>query len=96
MLLERHRDDEQHAALMRLAASESLVGEEEAIAEFQDALGILSRQSASTRLDTLLDNARRSELSADEKTELKDLLARRQASDAASGHGKQRTGDLDT
>lgn len=96
MLLERHRDDEQHAALMKLAASESLVDEEEAIAEFQDALSILSRQSASTRLDTLLDNARRSELSADEKTELKELLARRQATDAASGHGKQRPGGQET
>jgi DNA primase len=96
MLLERHRDDEQHAALMKLAASESLVGEEEAIAEFQDTLSILSRQSASMRLEKLLDNARRSELSADEKAELKDLLAGRQAADAASGLGQQRTGDLDT
>lgn len=83
MLLERHRDDDQSAALMKLAASESLVGEEEAIAEFRDTLSILSRQSAATRLDMLLDNARQNELSADEKAELKDLLATRQSGDAA-------------
>ena len=83
MLLERHRDDDQSAALMKLAASESLVDEEEAIAEFRDTLSILSRQSAATRLDMLLDNARQNELSADEKAELKDLLATRQSGDAA-------------
>ncbi|MCH9026449.1 MAG: DNA primase [Proteobacteria bacterium] len=79
MLLERHRDDDQSAALMKLAASESLVDEEQAIAEFRDALSILSRQSAGMRLDTLLDNARHKELNADEKKELKDLLAKRQS-----------------
>ncbi len=79
MLLERHRDDDQSAALMKLAASESLVDEEEAIAEFRDTLNILSRQSAATRLDTLLDTARENVLSADEKAELKDLLAKRQS-----------------
>ena len=83
MLLERHRDDDQSAALMKLAASESLVDEEEAIAEFRDTLSILSRQSAATRLDMLLDNARQNELSADDKAELKDLLATRQSGDAA-------------
>lgn len=83
MLLERHRDDDQYAALMKLAASESLVNEEEAIAEFRDTLSILSRQSAATRLDTLLDNARENVLSADEKAELKDLLAKRQSKGVA-------------
>ncbi|MCH8930362.1 MAG: DNA primase [Proteobacteria bacterium] len=83
MLLERHRDDDQSAALMKLAAAESLVDEEEAIAEFRDTLSILSRQSAANRLDTLLDNARENELSADEKAELKDLLASRQSAGVA-------------
>ncbi len=83
MLLERHRDDDQSAALMKLAASESLVDEEEAIAEFRDTLSILSRQSAANRLDTLLDTARENELSADEKAELKDLLASRQSAGVA-------------
>lgn len=83
MLLERHRDDDQSAALMKLAAAESLVDEEEAIAEFRDTLSILSRQSAANRLDTLLDTARENELSADEKTELKDLLASRQSAGVA-------------
>ncbi len=84
MLLERHRDDDQSAALMKLAASESLVDEEEAIAEFRDTLNILSRQSAATRLDTLLDTARENVLSADEKAELKDLLAKRQSEGVAA------------
>lgn len=83
MLLERHRDDDQSAALMKLAASESLVDEEEAIAEFRDTLSILSRQSAANRLDTLLDTARENELSADEKAELKELLASRQSAGVA-------------
>lgn len=83
MLLERHRDDDQSAALMKLAAAESLVDEEEAIAEFRDTLSILSRQSAANRLDTLLDTARENELSADEKAELKDLLASRQSAGVA-------------
>ncbi|MCH7508653.1 MAG: DNA primase [Proteobacteria bacterium] len=83
MLLERHRDDDQSAALMKLAAAESLVDEEEAIAEFRDTLSILSRQSAANRLDTLLDTARKNELSADEKAELKDLLASRQSAGVA-------------
>ncbi len=83
MLLERHRDDDQSAALMKLAASESLVDEEAAIAEFRDTLSILSRQSAANRLDTLLDTARENELSADEKAELKDLLASRQSAGVA-------------
>ena len=83
MLLERHRDDDQSAALMKLAASESLVDEEEAIAEFRDMLSVLSRQSAATRLDMLLDNARQNELSSDEKAELKNLLAERQSADVA-------------
>ncbi|GBF31002.1 hypothetical protein MnTg04_00954 [bacterium MnTg04] len=84
MLLERHRDDDQSAALMKLAASESLVDEEQAIAEFRDTLSILSRQSAAARLDTLLACAREKELSADEKEELKDLLAKRQSAEAAA------------
>ena len=83
MLLERHRDDDQSAALMKLAASESLVDEEEAIVEFRGTLSILSQQSATSRLDTLLDHARQNELNADEKTELKDLLAKRQSTDVA-------------
>lgn len=83
MLLERHRDDDQSAALMKLAAAESLVDEEKAIAEFRDTLSILSRQSAANRLDTLLDTARENELSADEKAELKDLLASRQSAGVA-------------
>ena len=84
MLLERHRDDDQSAALMKLAASESLVDEEQAIAEFRDTLSILSRQSAAARLDTLLTCAREKELSADEKEELKDLLAKRQSAEVAA------------
>lgn len=84
MLLERHRDDDQSAALMKLAAAESLVDEEKAIAEFRDTLSILSRQSAANRLDTLLDTARENELSADEKAELKDLLASRQSAGVAA------------
>lgn len=84
MLLERHRDDDQSAALMKLAASESLVDEEQAIAEFRDTLSILSRQSAAARLDTLLACAREKELSADEKEELKDLLAKRQSAEVAA------------
>lgn len=84
MLLERHRDDDQSAALMKLAASESLVDEEQAIAEFRDTLSILSRQSAAARLDALLTCAREKELSADEKEELKDLLAKRQSAEVAA------------
>ncbi|MEE8463577.1 MAG: DNA primase [Gammaproteobacteria bacterium] len=84
MLLERHRDDDQSAALMKLAASESLVDEEQAIAEFRDTLSILSRQSAAARLDSLLACAREKELSADEKEELKDLLAKRQSAEVVA------------
>jgi DNA primase len=79
MLLERHRDEKTSAALMKLAASESLVDENEAAAEFQDALNRLRREASAPRLETLLDSARAGTLDKHGKTELKELLASRRA-----------------
>ena len=79
MLLERHRDEKTSAALMKLAASEALVDEDEAAAEFQDALNRLRREASAPRLEALLDSARAGTLDSHGKTELRELLASRQA-----------------
>jgi hypothetical protein len=63
------------AALQRLAVAEFPGGEEEARAEFLDAIAQLERQTAQQRIDDLLARQVETALVDEEKQELRELLA---------------------
>jgi DNA primase len=77
-LLERYRDSEHHAHLLKLKAGWLAVHEEfDLAAEFKDALLRLSAAAAKQRSDLLLRKERREGLSANERLELQGLLEER-------------------
>ena len=84
-LIEKHRDTKEAAALMKLAALETLVDRDIAASEFRDLLKKLRREGDAQRLDQLLNLARTNALDDGMKAELKMLLDRRNDTDDGQG-----------
>ena len=81
-LLERWRNTEEGTHLEKLATWQPSLNDPESLQqEFLGALARLEEQHRSSRTDSLLAKANQSDLSADEKAELKALLSQRQAAD---------------
>ncbi len=76
-LLERWREKTDYPHLAKLAAAESLTGEEVAPRVLQDTLNRLAAEAPEQRADELLSQARVRELTAGEKAELRELLGRK-------------------
>ncbi len=74
-LLQHFAERDEAAALQRLAVAEFPGGEEEARAEFLDAIAQLERQTAQQRIDDLLARQVETALVDEEKQELRELLA---------------------
>ncbi len=73
-LLERWREKTDYPHLARLAAAESLTGEEVAARVLEDTLARLAAEAPAQRADELLAEARVRELTPAEKKELRELL----------------------
>jgi DNA primase len=76
-LLERWREKTDYPHLAKLAAAESLTGEEVAPRVLQDTLERLAAEAPEQRADELLAHARVRELTAAEKSELRELLGKK-------------------
>ncbi len=74
-LLQHFAERDEAAALQRLAVMDFPGGEEEARAEFLDAIAQLERQTAQQRIDDLLARQAEAALADEDKQELRELLA---------------------
>ena len=79
-LLERWREKTDYPHLAKLAAAESLTGEEVAAHVLQDTLDRLAAEAPEQRADELLAHARVRELTPAEKAELRELLGNKSTS----------------
>jgi DNA primase len=88
-LLERWRDRPEHPHLLTLAANDLLVSDEAAPVVIGDTLRqIVRRAGPERRTEALLAKARGEGLTAQEKEELRQLLASRSGSEKASGDAR--------